>query len=456
MHGFSEAEHVVDIFGLCAACAQARASERERVDHACCCASARRQARSARGRARRGPDRRSRSASSSSPALFLIDALAPTLFPASLPTRAQDGLTLAISVLIESLPFVALGVVLSIVVQVWVPPGAIERWMPRRAWARRAVLSLLGMVVPVCECGNVPFARGLMMRGFTVPETLTFLIAAPIVNPIVIITTHQAFGFSDGILIARLIGGFAIANLIGWLYSRHPDPDGLLTERFRDTCDLVVHEPGGRGRRSLAQFVIELRAVMPALVIGSALAGAVQVLIPREALLAIGSNPALSIVAMIALAMVVSICSNVDAFFALSFASTFTPGSIVAFLLVGPLVDVKMLALMRTTFTTRTLAGLVVVVILSAFAIGTVVNLLAYAVGSPRAVAHEVDPHPMARCGARRGARRRDARARPHRATRSLHQPGIVVVRGRHVDRRAGRGGAELHAAARRRGRPRP
>ncbi|WP_374315974.1 permease [Microbacterium sp.] len=297
-------------------------------------------------------------------ALFVIDAVAPTLFPVSLPTRAQDGLTLAISVLIESLPFVILGVVLSIVVQVWVPPGVIERWMPRRAWARRAVLSLLGMVVQVCECGSVP-------------ETMTFLIAAPIVNPIVIITTHQAFGFSDGILIARLVGGYLIANLIGWLYSRHPSPDALLTDRFRDTCELVVHEPGGKGRRTIAQFVIELRAVMPALVIGSALAGAVQVLIPREALVAIGSNPALSIVAMMALAMVVAICSNVDAFFALSFASTFTPGAIVAFLLVGPLVDVKMLALMRTTFTTRTLAGIVVVVILSSFVIGTVVNLLA-------------------------------------------------------------------------------
>jgi uncharacterized membrane protein YraQ (UPF0718 family) len=310
-------------------------------------------------------------------ALFVIDAVAPTLFPASLPTRAQDGLTLAISVLIESLPFVALGVVLSIVVQVWVPPGVIERWMPRRAWARRAVMSLLGMFIPVCECGNVPFARGLLMRGFSVPDTLTFLIAAPIVNPIVIITTHQAFGWSDGILIARIVGGYLIANLIGWLYSRHPDPDGLLTDRFRDACDLVVHEPGGKWRRTLAQFVIELRAVMPALVIGSALAGAVQVLVPREALLAIGSNPALSIVAMMALAMVVSICSNVDAFFALSFAATFTPGAIVAFLLVGPLVDIKMLALMRTTFTTRTLAGIVIVVLLSAFAIGSVVNLLA-------------------------------------------------------------------------------
>lgn len=98
---------------------------------------------------------------------------------------------------------------------------------------------------------------------------------------------------------------------------------------------------------------------------------------PRSALLAIGSNPALSIVAMILLAMIVSICSNVDSFFALSFASTFTPGSIVAFLLVGPLVDVKMLALLRTTFRSRVLVGLVVIVVLFAVAVGSVVNLFA-------------------------------------------------------------------------------
>ncbi len=308
--------------------------------------------------------------------LLTISAVAPQLVPSSLPNRLQDGITLALSVLIESLPFVVLGVILSILVQVWVPPGAIERWMPRRAWARRAVLSLLGMIVPVCECGNVPFARGLLLRGFSVPETLTFLIAAPIVNPIVIISTHQAFGFSDGILVARLIGGYAVANLIGWLYSRHPSPDGLLTDRFRDTCELVIDERGGKWRRSLAQLVVEFRAVMPALVIGAALAGAVQVLVPRDALLAIGSNPVASIVAMMALAMVVSICSNVDAFFALSFASTFTSGSIVAFLVTGPLVDVKMIALLRTTFTARTIGGIVVVVLLFSFALGTAVNLL--------------------------------------------------------------------------------
>ena len=309
-------------------------------------------------------------------ALFLIDAFLPTLFPASLPTRAQDGLTLALSVLIEALPFVVLGVLLSIVVQVWLPADVIHRWLPKRAWARRAVLSLLGMLIPVCECGNVPFARGLMMRGLAPAEAMTFLIAAPIVNPIVILTTHAAFGWDGGILVARLVGGYLIANLIGWIYSRHPDPDGMLTQRFVDTCDRVTHEPGTPVRRSLTQFLVELRAVMPALVIGSALAGAVQVLIPREWLLAIGSNPVLSIVAMMALAMTVAICSNVDAFFALSFASTFSPGAIVAFLLVGPLVDIKMLALMRTTFTARTLVGIVGIVLAAAFAIGIGVNVL--------------------------------------------------------------------------------
>ncbi|MGM1018590.1 MAG: permease [Actinomycetota bacterium] len=308
--------------------------------------------------------------------LMLIDQFLPALFSVSLPTRAQDGLTLSLSVLIEALPFVMLGVLLSIVVQVWLPPDVIQRWLPQRAWARRAVLSLLGMLIPVCECGNVPFARGLMMRGIAPAEALTFLIAAPIVNPIVILTTHAAFGWDGGILIARLVGGYLIANLIGWIYSRHPSPDALLTSQFTATCERIALEPGTPMRRSLTQFLIELRAVMPALVIGSALAGAVQVLVPRDVLLAVGSNPVLSIVAMMALAMTVAICSNVDAFLALSFASTFSSGAIIAFLLVGPLVDVKMLALLRTTFTTRTLVGITAVVLLSAFAIGIGVNVL--------------------------------------------------------------------------------
>ena len=160
----------------------------------------------------------------------------------ALPNRLQDLLTLAFSVVIESLPFVVLGIVLSILVQVWLPPGVLERFIPRQPVLRRLTISLFGILLPVCECGNVPLARGLVLRGFTVAEAMTFLIAAPIVNPITIITTHQAFGFDDGILVARVLGGLAIANVVGWLFSLHPRQDELLTPRFAAECRTPDHD----------------------------------------------------------------------------------------------------------------------------------------------------------------------------------------------------------------------
>ena len=296
----------------------------------------------------------------------------------SLPNQVQDLLTLAISVIVESMPFVILGILLSILVQEWVPDSWIMRILPRNPFLRRAAISFLGVFLPVCECGNVPLARGLMVKGFTVSESMTFLVAAPIINPITIATTHAAFGWDSGILVARIVGGFAIANLIGWLYSRHHDQDSLLTARFAAECRVPQnHEHGGaRVQKSLELFVREAGVIMPALFIGSLVAGAIQVLVPRDVLVSLGSNPLWSVLAMIVLAFVISVCSNVDAFFILPFASTFLPGSIVTFLLFGPIIDIKMLALLRTTFTTRVLVQLTVVVGLSSAFIGLVVNFV--------------------------------------------------------------------------------
>ena len=152
--------------------------------------------------------------------LFTVRAFTGGLEDAALPNQMQDFLTLSISVIIESLPFVILGILLSIVVQVWLPDGILMKYLPRNPVLRRFCISLFGIFLPVCECGNVPLARGLIVGGFTVPESMTFLLAAPIVNPITIITTHQAFGFDDGILVARILGGLAIANIIGWQIGR--------------------------------------------------------------------------------------------------------------------------------------------------------------------------------------------------------------------------------------------
>ena len=312
-------------------------------------------------------------------AIFLVRALTPAVGPWSLPNRVQDLLTLSISVIIESLPFVILGIMLSILVQVWVPDRWIMRILPRNAFLRRAMISFLGIFLPVCECGNVPLARGLIVKGFTVSESMTFLLAAPIVNPITILTTGQAFGFDSWVFVARLMGGFVIANVIGWLFSKHPDQDTLLTDSFAAECRLPdphEHEQS-RWQKSVGLFTRESAVIMPALFIGSLIAGLVQVAVPRSVLLSLGSNPLWSILAMMALAFVISVCSNVDSFFILPFASTFMPGSIAAFLVFGPIIDIKMLTLMRTTFRARVLMQLTVVVGLLSALIGLVVNYLA-------------------------------------------------------------------------------
>jgi uncharacterized membrane protein YraQ (UPF0718 family) len=309
-------------------------------------------------------------------ALFLLRAVTADVDGLALPDRAQDFLTLSISVIVESMPFVILGIVLSIAVRVWIPDAWIVRVLPRNAFLRRVCISFIGMFLPVCECGNVPLARGLIVKGFTVSESMTFLLAAPIINPITIITTHQAFGFDDGILVARLVGGFAIANLVGWLFSRHPDQDSLLVSKFAAECriDETHGHTATRPQQSVALFRREASVILPALFIGAVAAGAIQSLVPRSVLVGLGSDPLWSILAMMALAFVISVCSNVDAFFILPFASTFMPGAIVVFLVFGPIIDIKMLALLRTTFTVRTLVRLVVVVALVSALVGLVVN----------------------------------------------------------------------------------
>jgi uncharacterized protein len=306
--------------------------------------------------------------------LFAIRVTAPEQI--ELTDALQDFITFSISVLVESLPFVMLGIGLSVVVQLWVPQRVLFGILPRTPFLRRGALSLLGVLFPVCECGNVPLARGLVVRGVAVPDAITFLLAAPILNPITIVVTYQAFGFSDGILFWRVLGGFLIANFVGWLFSRHPRPEDLLTPRFQDSCKVHSHPPTqDRNVQALRMFGVEANALLPALVVGCAVAGFIQVAVSRDLLLTLGQNPVWSVLALMGLAFVIAICSTVDAFFVLSLGSLFTPGAVVAFLVFGPMIDIKMLALLRTTFTAATLVLLTAVVALLTAVLGLGVNL---------------------------------------------------------------------------------
>ena len=290
----------------------------------------------------------------------------------SLPDRLQDWITLSLSVMIEALPFVMLGVCIAIIVQVWLPAERLLIYLPQQPLLRRACLSLLGIALPVCECGNVPLARGLLAKGLTPSESLVFLLAAPILNPVTIITTQQAFAGDMTILWARVFGGFAIANLVGWVYARRPAEE-LLTNTFVASCQ-ADHVQQSKRVASLAIFRREVQAMLPALVVGAGLAGLVQVLVSREVLVSLGSQPVWSVIAMVALAFIVSICSNVDAFFALAFRQTFMTGALVSFLTFGPMIDIKMLSLLRTTYRPSVLLQVSALVGLASIALGLVVN----------------------------------------------------------------------------------
>ena len=290
----------------------------------------------------------------------------------SLPDRLQDWITLSLSVMIEALPFVMLGICIAIIVQVWLPAERLLTYLPQQPLLRRACLSLLGIALPVCECGNVPLARGLLAKGLTPSESLVFLLAAPVLNPVTIITTQQAFAGDMTILWARVFGGFAIANLVGWVYARRPAEE-LLTNTFVASCQ-ADHVRQSKRVASLAIFRHEVQAMLPALVVGAGLAGLVQVLVSREVLVSLGSQPVWSVIAMVALAFIVSICSNVDAFFALAFRQTFMTGALVSFLTFGPMIDIKMLSLLRTTYRPSVLFQVSALVGLASITLGLVVN----------------------------------------------------------------------------------
>lgn len=290
-----------------------------------------------------------------------------------MPTPLQDFLTFLISIVVEALPFVVLGIIISVTVQVWLPEGWLLRRLPKCRWVRQVTISLLGVFVPVCECGNVPLARGLLAQGLSASESLVFLLAAPVLNPVTIITTQQAFANDPVVLAGRMAGGFAIANIVGWVFMKRRR-DELLQPDFIKTCQISRHIHERRWVRSLELFRHEASHMLPALLFGAAAAALVQVAVPREILLTLGSNPAWSIAAMLVLAFVISICSNVDAFFALAFKDTFTAGSLVSFLTFGPMIDIKLLSLMRTTYQPKVLMQVSLLVLLMAAAIGLGVN----------------------------------------------------------------------------------
>lgn len=294
-----------------------------------------------------------------------------------LSAKINDFLTTFRSIFIQAIPFVLFGTVISGIVTVFVKEELLLKLIPKNRVLSHFVISFFGVLMPVCECGNVPVARSFILKGFKVSHVFTFLLAAPIINPVTLFAMWEAFQ-DPIILIARVVGAFFIANFIGILLSFKKDDKEFLTNEFyEEVCHVHDYEPE---RQKLKEFLNifqrEFILVIEMLVIGGIIASLSQTFIPREIILSIGSNPIFSIIAMILFSFVISVCSSVDSFIVLPYTSTFTSGSIVSYLLFGPMIDIKILTLMKTTFRNRILIIVTILVTLFSILFGLLTNYL--------------------------------------------------------------------------------
>lgn len=255
----------------------------------------------------------------------------------------QSWMTVFVAVVVQALPFLVLGVLLSAVIAVFVPPSFFARALPGRPALAVPVAGMAGAVLPGCECASVPVAGALVRRGVTPAAALAFLLSAPAINPIVLTATAVAFPGQPRMVLARFVASLLVACVMGWLWQRlgrtdwmrpptHPSLDGL-----------------GKGAAFWGSIRHDVMHAGGFLVVGAMTAATLKAVVPASWLHTAAGNPVVAILALGLLAVVLSICSEADAFVAASL-SQFSLTARLAFLVVGPMIDLKLFAMQAGTF----------------------------------------------------------------------------------------------------------
>ena len=266
----------------------------------------------------------------------------------------------------EALPYLLLGTLASGIVEVFVNREKLFQHLPKNRITGVILGTLMGLIIPVCECGVVPLTRRLYTKGLPPAIGIAFLLSAPVMNPIVLLSTYTAFGFGP-VFWGRIGISLIVAIITGLVFSGQPESEVLIEQSAIPVCSIHTHTNGEKlsFKENFGQLVQiateELFEMGQYLIMGSLLAALMQTLLPQNTLLALGTGPLISILLLIGLAVLLSICSTVDAFVALSFAANFSTGSILAFLVYGPMVDIKSIFMFSRVFKKKTVVYLVMI-----------------------------------------------------------------------------------------------
>ncbi len=265
----------------------------------------------------------------------------PTFFNRTdLPALENWG-TIHLALVLQALPFLVLGVVVSALLSTFIAPGALARFVPRRPLLAVPVAAVAAAALPGCECSSVPVAGRLVSRGVPPAAALTFLLAAPAINPVVVVATAVAFPGRPEMVLARVVASFLAAIVVGLVWSRRRDS---LSLRYHG------HEHGGSAlERFTATVQHDFVQAGGFLVVGAAIVATVQTVVPPATLQQFGGRGFVAVVVLSLAAVCLSLCSEADAFVVAGMAQ-FSPTARLAFLVVGPMVDIKLIAMQMGAF----------------------------------------------------------------------------------------------------------
>ncbi|HEN2462342.1 TPA: permease [Streptococcus agalactiae] len=271
-----------------------------------------------------------------------------------LPDSVLQWFAIFISIIIEALPFVLLGTILSGIIEVFITPDIVNKFLPKNKFLRVLFGTFVGFVFPSCECGIIPIINRFLEKKVPSYTAVPFLATAPIINPIVLFATYSAFGNSIRFLILRFVGATIVAIALGVMLAFLVD-DNILKEdakptHFHDYSDKKWYQ---KIFLALAHAINEFFDTGRYLVFGTLIASAMQIYLPTRVLTTIGHSPITAILVMMLLAFILSLCSEADAFIGASLLSTFGIAPVMAFLLIGPMIDIKNLMMMVNSFKTR-------------------------------------------------------------------------------------------------------
>ncbi|MEU3849306.1 permease [Streptomyces sp. NPDC029554] len=252
--------------------------------------------------------------------------------------------TVFTAITVQGVPFLLLGTVVSAAIGAFVPQRVFTRLLPRREALAVPVAGAAGVVLPGCECASVPVAGSLMRRGVVPAAALTFLLSAPAINPVVLVATSIAFPGQPAMVVGRLVASLGTAVAMGWLWARFGRQEWLRLPRRS-----AGPGSGGGARAFAAGLQHDFLHAGGFLVVGAAAAATFAVVVPRSVLEVFTGSPWLSVLLLALLAVVLCVCSEADAFVAASL-SGFSPTARLAFMVVGPMVDLKLIALQAGTF----------------------------------------------------------------------------------------------------------